>query len=78
MVICQKRVANDLHMISLLLLSRHRLCFIKIQNGSPIPLLAYPGCPGKEAGKRMCIDFVTLPDSEDFVVLLVMQMSPNV
>jgi len=33
MVICLERSANDLHMVQLMPLSSHHLCFSKIQNG---------------------------------------------
>ena len=34
----------------------HRIisCFIKIQNGFTYRVPAYPGCPGKQAVKRLC------------------------
>ena len=41
MVICLQRGTNDLHMVQLMTLPPHHL------------LLHYPGCPGKEAVKRM-------------------------
>jgi len=48
MVICLERGANNLHMVWLMPLPP---CFIKIQIGLTFLVLAYPGCPGKEAIK---------------------------
>ena len=53
MVICLERGANDLHMVQLMpLLSRH-LLFHYIKIGLTFLVPAYPGCPGKEAIRRV-------------------------
>ena len=44
MVICLEQGATDLHMVQLMLLPRHHLCFSKIQNDFLL-VLAYPGSP---------------------------------
>ena len=49
MVICLELGANDLHMLQLITLQPIISCFIKIQIGLTCLVLAYPGCPGKEA-----------------------------
>ena len=43
-VICLQRDANDLHMVQLMLLQPHHICFRKSRMVYP----AYPGCPGKK------------------------------
>jgi len=48
-VICLERGASDLRMVQLMPLPPHHLCFVKIQIGLTFLVLAYPGCPGKEA-----------------------------
>jgi len=40
-----------LHMVQLMPLPPIISCLIKIQNSSSFLVLAYPGCPGKEAIK---------------------------
>ena len=47
MVICLERGANDLYMVQLMPLPPNHL--LLHQN------LAYPGCPGKEAAKRLSV-----------------------
>ena len=49
-VICLERGA-DLHMAQLMPLPLTVCCFSKIQIGFTFLVLAYPGCPGKEAVK---------------------------
>jgi len=49
-VICLERGA-DLHMAQLMPLLLNVSCSSKIQIGSTFLVLAYPGCPGKEAVK---------------------------
>jgi len=53
MVMCLELGVSDLRMVQLMPLSPVISCFIKIQNGSVFLIPAYPGCPGKEAIKRM-------------------------
>jgi len=56
MVICLERGAYDLHMVQLIPLPLHLIsCFIKIQIGLTFPVPAYPGCPRKEAVKRVSL-----------------------
>jgi len=43
--------AYDLHMVRMMLLPPNVSCFIKLQDGLTIPLMAYPGYPGNEAIK---------------------------
>ena len=50
MVICLERGA-DLHMTQLMPLPLTVSCSSKIQIGFTFLVLAYPGCPGKEAAK---------------------------
>jgi len=50
-VVCLEQSANDLYMVQLMPLSPTISCSIKIQNGSDSLMLAYPGCPEKEAVK---------------------------
>ena len=40
-------------MVQLMLLPPHISCFIKIQIGLTFLVPAYPGCPGKQAVKRV-------------------------
>jgi len=49
-VICLERGA-ELHMAQLMSLPLTVSCFSKIQIGFTFLVLAYPGCPGKEAVK---------------------------
>jgi len=49
-VMCLERGA-DLHMVQLMSLLLNVSCSSKIQIGSTFLVLAYPGCPGKEAVK---------------------------
>jgi len=49
MVICLERGANDLHIVQLMQLPPIISCFIKIHNVSTFLVLAFVGCPGKEA-----------------------------
>ena len=58
-VICLERGADCLHMVQLMpLLSPNPIisCLIEIQTGFTFLVLAYPGCPGTEAVKRVCVD----------------------
>jgi len=48
-----ERGANDSIMVQLMPVPPHHLLFIKIQIGLIFLVLAYPGCPGKEAIKRV-------------------------
>jgi len=55
-VICLERRASDLHMVQLMTLYHSFIsCFTEIQPGLTFPVLAYPGCPGKEAVKRTSV-----------------------
>jgi len=56
MVIRLQRRANDLHMVQLMPLP-HLInsCVIKIQTDLTFLVLAYPGCPGKEAIKDQSV-----------------------
>jgi len=56
MVICWEQGANDFHMLKLILLPPIITCFIKIHIGLTFLMPAYPGCPGKEATKRVSND----------------------
>jgi len=49
MVICLEWGANDFHMVQLMPLHPIISCFIEIQVCLIFLVLAYPGCPGKEA-----------------------------
>ena len=52
MVICLERGADCLHMVQLMPLPSPNpiiSCVIEIQTGFTFLVLAYPGCPGKEA-----------------------------
>jgi len=54
--ICLERGANCLHMVQLMPLPSPNpiiSCLILIQTGSTCLVPAYPGCPGKEAVKRV-------------------------
>jgi len=53
-VICLERGA-DLHMAQLMLMPLTVSCFSKIQIGFTFLVPAYPGCPGKEAVKWLCV-----------------------
>jgi len=53
-VICLERGGNGLHMVQLMPLSPHHL-LLKIQIGLTFLVPAYPGCPGKEAIKRVSV-----------------------
>ena len=66
MVICLQRCANDLHGPGDANAPPIISCFINIQFGLAFLVPAYPGCPGKEAVKRVslssglyCSDFYT-------------------
>ena len=59
MVICLDRGA-DLHMAQLMPLPLTVFCSSKIQIGFTFLVLAYPGCPGKEAVKWLCSVVVSL------------------
>jgi len=52
-VVCLEQSSNDLHMVQLIPVPIS--CFIRIQIGLPFLVLAYPGCPGKEAIKRVSV-----------------------
>ena len=54
MVICLERGA-DLHMAQLMPLPLTVSCSSKIQIGFTVLVLAYPGCPGKEAVKWLLL-----------------------
>ena len=54
MVICLERGA-DLHMAQLMPLPLTVSCSSKIQIGFTFLVPAYPGCPGKEAVKWLCV-----------------------
>jgi len=54
MVICLERGA-DLHMAQLMPLPLTVSCSSKIQIGFTFLVLAYPGCPGKEAIKWLLL-----------------------
>jgi len=53
MIISMEQGANDLHVVQLMPLPPHHLCFIKIQTGVTFLVPAYVGCPRKEAIKRV-------------------------
>jgi len=53
MDICLNEGANDLYMVHLMPLTPIVSCVIEIQNGLTFLVAAYPGCPGKEAVKRV-------------------------
>jgi len=55
MVICLELGANDLHMVQLMPPPPIISCFIKIQTGLTFLVPAYPGCPRKEAIKRVSV-----------------------
>jgi len=55
MVISLYQVANNLHTVQLMSCHLTVPCFIKIHTGLTLLVLAYPGCPGKEATKRMSV-----------------------
>jgi len=56
MVVCLDLGADDLHLVQLMPLPPHHLlCFIKIQIDLIFLVPAYPGCPGKEAVKRVSV-----------------------
>ena len=59
MVICLERDANDLHLIQLMPLSPVISCSIKVQIGLTLLVLAYPGCPGKEAVKWVSVSGIS-------------------
>jgi len=50
-VICLELGANDLHMVQLMPLPPHRLLLHENPDWFNLSMLAYPGCPGKEAVK---------------------------
>jgi len=56
-VVCLEPSADCLHTVQLMLSTASQnpiiSCLILIQTGFNFPVLAYPGCPGKEAIKRM-------------------------
>ena len=55
MVICLERGANDLHMVQLMLLRPRHLLLQQNPEWFILLVLAYPGCPGKKAVKRLCV-----------------------
>ena len=55
MVICQERGANDVHTVPLMPLTPSHLLLHKIQIGLTFLVLAYPGCPGKEAIEQVSV-----------------------
>ena len=55
MVICLEGSENDLHMVQLMPVPPHLSHFIKIHIGLTFVVLAYPGCPGKEANKWVSV-----------------------
>ena len=60
MVICLERGA-DLHMAQLMPLLLIVPSFSKIQIGFTFLVPAYPGCPGKEAVKWLCVCVFLVP-----------------
>jgi len=54
-VTCLEGGASDLHMVQLMSLPSIMSYFIKIQIGLTSLVPAYPGCPGKEAVKRVSV-----------------------
>jgi len=59
MVVCLERGA-DLHMAQLMPLPLTVSCSSKIQIGFTILVPAYPGCPGKEAVKGLCVSYLAV------------------
>ena len=55
MFICLERGANDLHIFQLMPQPPIISCFVKIEIGVTFLVPAYPGCPGKEAVKRVSV-----------------------
>ena len=55
MVICLERGANDLYMVQLMPLPPHHLLLQQNPERFILLVLAYPGCPGKKAAKRLCV-----------------------
>ena len=55
MGIYQERGANDLHMVQLMPLPPHHILIQQNLEWFILLVLAYPGCPGKKAVKRLCV-----------------------
>ena len=66
-IICLEWGANDLHMVHPII-----SCFIKIHIGLTFLVLAYPGCPGKEAIKQVSVCHCCLAQSEYSVSRLIL------
>jgi len=62
MIICLEQGANNLHLVQLMPLSSIISCFTRIQKPEwfTFLVLAYPGCPGKEAIKWMFLSLLLL------------------
>ena len=58
MVVCLERGAG-LHVAQLLPLPLTVSCSSKIQIGFTFLVPAYPGCPGKEAVKWLCVSLIS-------------------
>ena len=54
MIICLERSANDLHIVQLMLLQPHHLCFHKIWNGLPFWYQLTQVVLGEEAINECC------------------------
>jgi len=55
MVVCLERGANDLHMVQLMPLPPLYLMLQQNPEWFILLVLAYPGCPGKKAVKRLYV-----------------------
>ena len=55
MVICLERGANDLRVVQLMPLPPRYLLLQQNPEWFILLVPAYPGCPGKEAVKRLCV-----------------------
>ena len=55
MAICLERGANDLHMVQQMPLPPRHLLLQQNPEWFILLVLAYPGCPGKKAVKRLCV-----------------------
>ena len=63
MVICREQSANDLHMVWLMSLPPHHLCFSKIQNGLSFWYRPTQLVLEKKAIKQLCV-FVCVCNAE--------------
>jgi len=68
MVICLERGA-DLHMAQLMPLPLTVSCSSKIQIGFTFLVLAYPGCPGKEAIKWLLLLLLSYLSRSGYYIL---------